>query len=322
MGDLHTKLGELLGIERERRNLDLKDIAEELNITVGNLEALEAGDVDALPTELYYNLFAKTYCEHLGIDYSRTIDAINDEIPESTGNGRTQSENGGSTPEQHQKSAPHGTEGMLSWVMPWSSGRRLVAVVAGAVVLLLVVVGISKLFSDDSEPQSGEITAPDDTAVLISSGEAQASMSTDHPDFDWNVPEPAEPAQLTLKLTAREESWATVLADGDTAIYRNLTPWREYSVEAKYRIVVSVGIPSVVETILNGRRVSLVDSGTKRISRLEINQANVGSLLSGIDIPILKAELDNQQPTSSTESPAVENNDQTVSEDNSIDSIW
>jgi len=320
MGDLHTKLGELLGIERKRRNLDLKDIAEELNITVGNLEALESGSVDALPTELYFKLFAKTYCEHLGIDYSRTIEAINDEIPESAGNGRTQSENGRSTPDHHQKSAPRGKEGKSNWVLQWSSARRLVAVVAGAVVLLLVVIGVSNLFWNDTETSSGETTSDVPTAT-ISSGETQTSTSTDYPDFDWNVAEAAEPDRLTLKLTAREESWATVLADGDTVIYRNLVPWREYNVEAKYRILVSIGIPSVVETILNGKRVNLVDSGTKRVSRLEINQTNVVSLLSGTDIPAVSVEPDIQQPAAVAKPPAVETNDQTISEENTIDSI-
>jgi cytoskeletal protein RodZ len=321
MGDLHTKLGELLGIERKRRNLDLKDIAEELNITVGNLEALENGDVDALPTELYFKLFAKTYCEHLGIDYSRTIEAINDEIPESAGNGRTQLENGGSTPDYHQKSAPRWKEAKLSWVLQWSSGRRLVAVEAGAVVLLLVVIGVSNLFWNDTETSGGETTTSDIPTESISSVEAQASTSTDHPDFDWNVAEAAEPDRLTLKITAREESWATVLADGDTVIYRNLAPWREYNVEAKYRILVSIGIPSVVETILNGKRVNLVDSDTKRVSRLEINQTNIVSLLSGTDIPEVSVESRSQQPAAVAESPAVETDDQTISEENTIDSI-
>lgn len=321
MGDLHTKLGELLGIERKRRNLDLKDIAEELNIPVGNLEALENGDVSALPSEMYFKLFAKTYCEHIGIDYSRTIEAINDEIPESAGNGRNRPENGGSAPDHPQKSTTNESEGTLSWVMQWSSARRLIAVVAGAVVLLLVVVGVSNLFWNNPENRSEGITTSDDPTATITLREAQASESTNYPDFDWNVAEAAEPDRLTLKLTAREESWATVLADGDTVLYRNLVPWREYNVEAKYRILVSIGIPSVVETILNGRRVSLIDSGTKRISRLEINQINVVSLLSGTDIPAVSVEPERQQPTAITESPAVETNNQTLSEENTIDSI-
>jgi hypothetical protein len=65
-----------------------------------------------------------------------------------------------------------------------------------------------------------------------------------------------------------------VLADGDTVLFQNLTPWREYLVAARYRVLVSIGIPRVAEVKLNGVPMYLADSVSGRVSQVEINQIN------------------------------------------------
>ena len=82
MDEIRAKLGELLILERKRRNLDPEDLAKELKIPQDSLEAVEQGDVDRLPSKLYYELFAKAYCEAVGIDYQRTLEAISEEFGE------------------------------------------------------------------------------------------------------------------------------------------------------------------------------------------------------------------------------------------------
>ena len=82
MSEIHVKFGELLQLERERRGLSLEDLSSELKISEENLQAIEAGDPKALPSEPYYNLFAKSYSQYLGIDFVATMDAIKEEIGE------------------------------------------------------------------------------------------------------------------------------------------------------------------------------------------------------------------------------------------------
>ena len=84
-----------------------------------------------------------------------------------------------------------------------------------------------------------------------------------------------------MRLTPRAESWATILADGDTAIFRNLVPGRVYNVEAEYRLQVSVGIPRVVDLELNGQPLNIVDPESGRISRVKINQMNLAEIMKG-----------------------------------------
>jgi hypothetical protein len=59
-----------------------------------------------------------------------------------------------------------------------------------------------------------------------------------------------------------------------------LVPGREYTVEAKYRLKVSIAHPAVVQVLLNGQPVNLRDPETRRISRVEIDQANVNEFLN------------------------------------------
>ena len=76
MGEIETKLGELLKLERERQGKKLSVISENLRISEANLRAVEEGDMAAVPSEVYFKLFAKSYAEAIGIDYGATIEAI------------------------------------------------------------------------------------------------------------------------------------------------------------------------------------------------------------------------------------------------------
>jgi len=59
MSELHTKFGALLKLERERQGITLADISGELKIPEDTLLQIEIGDINALPSKLYFKLFAK-----------------------------------------------------------------------------------------------------------------------------------------------------------------------------------------------------------------------------------------------------------------------
>jgi len=70
------------------------------------------------------------------------------------------------------------------------------------------------------------------------------------------------------------------MTDGDTAIFRKLVPGRVYEASAKYRMVVSIGVPPVVDIELNGRLVDLRDQQSRRITRVNIDQTNFESFFN------------------------------------------
>ena len=60
-------LGEFLQIGRTRANLSLEDLAARTRIRIENLRALEKGELEELPSEIYVRGFVKLVCRELGL---------------------------------------------------------------------------------------------------------------------------------------------------------------------------------------------------------------------------------------------------------------
>ncbi|HEX2896536.1 MAG TPA: RodZ domain-containing protein, partial [candidate division Zixibacteria bacterium] len=105
---------------------------------------------------------------------------------------------------------------------------------------------------------------------------------------------------------------ATVMSDGDTIIFRRLLPGKGYIAAAKYRLVVSIGVPEAVDVEINGRLVDLRDPVNQRISRVEVNQANLQSYLdpSFDDLPTSELKSPKQGQTELDTSSKITVNDE------------
>ncbi len=271
MSETQIKLGELIRLERERQGISIEDFSTQLKISMSNLECIESGRSDTLPSELYFNLFSKSCCEALGIDYSRTVDAIKSEIEETelTNNDAQSSKSNNKKNKSKKSDDDNGTDSKLL--------KKLIYLFAGIIVVFAIYLTTVKLFFDSGTPitdSEGGISSENSSDLS-----SESSKTAKYGNYDWNVPEYSPPGPLKLRLVAREASWATIMADGDTAIFRSLKPGRIYDVEAKHRLRISVGIPRVVDIQLNGKYVDLVNPETKRISRVKINQMNLKSFL-------------------------------------------
>ncbi len=291
MTELHAKIGKLLKLERGRQGVALDELSTKLKISADNLERIEAGDLDALPSELYFNLFAKSYAEALGINYGATIEAIKEDIgqpiePEdSTGKGMQDAvELAATTPEKESASSAPRPKGGANFMRKFGMFFGLL------IVLFLGFVLVNELFLDGNNGENSLDTPPGAGSIDVSAEKHPVGDEAGFAAYDWNVPRYQKPSDLRLRLVAARESWATVLADGDTAIFRALTPGRVYTVSAKYRLQVSVAVPSAVDIELNGRPVDLRNPDTRRISRVAINQMNLDSFLTPTELDAYTAD--------------------------------
>jgi transcriptional regulator with XRE-family HTH domain len=270
MNELEAKLGALLHVERERRNISLADLSNELKVSESNLEAIESGDVSALPSPLYYGLFAKSFAAYLGIDYTKTVEAIREDLGQSLESaegaaidtdGKPAPAQGRTEPELASPKTPQGPRIV-----------RMAAIIGSVIIIVFVgVLVVLKFTRNNVQPANETESGTDD---LTQSVIVDSSIDTAPTDYNWSAEESTVPDSLRLTLTSKGQSWATVLTDGDTAIYQSLTPWRTYTAAAQFRLVVSIGVPGAVDVTLNGERAYLTDPQTNTISRLEINQAN------------------------------------------------
>ncbi len=267
MSELQKKFGALLQMERERRGLALADLSSELKISESNLQSIEEGDPSGMPAELYYQLFAKSYAEFLGIDYAKTIEAIKEDLGELEQEPEIGTKTTGTKAEGDKTDKEETVENTESRRF----FKRLIILGVIIIVAFAGFLAIYKLFLEGKDEENSDFS---DKALTTGQQDTPTEADTALAKYVWGTPETGRPDSLTLSLTAREQSWATVLADGDTVLYQTLTPWREYVVGAQYRLLVSIGIPRVVETKLNGELLYLASAETGRISRVEINQVN------------------------------------------------
>jgi len=276
MSELEIKIGALLKLERERLQIDIAELSEELRITEANLINIEKGEVEELPSNIYFGLFAKSYAEALKIDYTATVEAIKADIVEAEAIAPPKKESQKKTKQEEEK--PEEKSGKSSSFLKNPTYRKIFYIVTIAILLVGGYFVISQLIKD----MQADTSLPADTNQTEQKIEEKTAEGTDakYANYDWNVPEYKKPEELRLKLSARSESWATIFADGDTALFRNLLPGRTYDITAKYRMTLSVAVPSVVDIDLNGKRINPVSPETGRISRVHITQINVDSFIN------------------------------------------
>ena len=300
--ELRKKMGALLKLERERLAINRDELAEQLKIPASNLEQIEKGTSEGLPSDIYFELFAKSYAEAIGIDYAATSEAMKDEINMAAVQEETRTEKSGSG---KKKAAAKKQDDEEQEQIEEDAGLSLLkklGILLGAVVgLLIVFIVVYKLFlstgQGHTEPEAttGQVKTESRTAV---------DNRAEFANYDWKVPAYQPPKPLVLKVHAYDASWATILADGDTVIFRGLGAGRTYIVRANYRIQVSIALPRFVETQLNGKVVDLRDPQTRRISRVIIDQLTAKQFLKTEPPPVQTNPAPPQsQPTTE---PAVE----------------
>jgi len=276
--DLYTKYGALLRQERESRQLDLEELSEQLKINLEHLEAIEAGDIASLPSELYFALFAKSYSEVLGLDYTRTTEAMKAEIEEES---RREDRKAGKGGVSKVRTEHDEQDGLRDIPKEKRFTGRLLIVFALLVLAFVVFVYVAERMFGDGPALDGTRGGATDQAGEGIKETYRDRESDKYGDFDWSVVQPyRQPEKLKLELSAERDSWATVVADGDTVVFRQIDAGRSVSVTAAYRFRVSISVPSAVTTRLNGKDVDLRDPTTRRVSRVEINQANVDRYLN------------------------------------------
>lgn len=272
MIETNKKLGKLLKVERERQDISLEDLSTRLKISESNLVSIEEGKASDLPSELYFDLFSRSYCQAMGIDHARTLEAISIEQEEQAEAEALAKKGGG----DKGRSGEQGESSEASGADSTRNIKRLGMIFGSIIVLFIGFMLTNKFIFDSSAPETSADGEGASSAEETKNLESEIRLA----DYQWGEIQNSAREPMKLRLTAIDSSWATILADGDTVIFRKLRLGRIYDVEAKYRLQISIGIPRAVIIELNGAEVKLVDPESRRISRVRINQMNLESFLN------------------------------------------
>lgn len=216
-----ASFGELLRRERELRGVDLRDVAEATKISIRFLQALESDRVDILPGGIFPRAFVRQYASHLGLDPERMV-------------AEFLYAHGAAVPPPRAPSARPAPR------LPWKWA------VAGAGLLALAAFFWRHVHREPtptaSEPPQVFLPPTSFPADRVYPPPTTAGSKEDH-----------DGAGLILALSARQNCWVAVQADGIRVMDRIMSEGETETLNAKSEIVLSVGNAGGIQFQLNGR---------------------------------------------------------------------
>jgi len=171
-----SSVGTQLAMARAARSLSVADIARQLKFSSSQIEALEAGRYDRLPSAVFTRGFIRNYARLVGLDPAPLLTAADPQLPHNT--------------------SP--TPGLLpSADIPFPTGRPIKWYRYAAVALLLAVsIGLFEVYREDDLPEVK--VKPSVAAVPPSAAVAQPAAAA-------NVVAPAVQAAVTSSAHVKIE---------------------------------------------------------------------------------------------------------------------
>lgn len=253
-------IGDILRKEREKQKLSLRDVEEGTSIRSVYLEALEKGEYDKLPGEVYAKGFIKNYGNFLElngedlvrqfiIEITPVASAIEDSQPENLN-----SENKIAAKNISQKYPSKQTD---STENVKSDSRKYLA---AAVALIAVLFGgIFYAFSgSDSETvevaQKEKVTAP--AAEKPAVEPQQVAQVVEVPQTPPPAPVAPPPVNdVNLQATFSGDCWTRVIVDGNVAFEGMFNAGQTQAWKGNQSISVLVGNAGAAQFTMNGENI-------------------------------------------------------------------
>jgi cytoskeleton protein RodZ len=265
--------GDRLRREREMRGITLDEITESTKISRRHLEALEGEHFDQLPGGVFNKGFVRAYARFLGLDEDQAVadySAASNEQPQ---------------PENKFPLEIH--EEPNRDLNPRSSSLPLVFAIAALVGVLLGYgfwvkskphssAAVEKTqqaapVNSASEPQTSALPAQPVTSSSpeVSKDSASAAKQTPAqvPESSRPVapkrdavasdtaddPPPGKEKAFFVQVSAKEDSWVSIVADGKSVMQRVLPADKNKKVKAGKSLILRTGNAGGIEVTFNGR---------------------------------------------------------------------
>lgn len=266
------EIGRKLRETRERLGLTLEEVERATRIRLHNLEAIERGDFEALPSSVQARGFLHNYAEFLGLEPDPVLLQYAENLQARRSTRRDQANLA------QPKRGP--SVEILSQRPTWLSTDLFVAGGITLVVLFVFIWGGSRLM--DSLRQN---STPDDAVteflrptVTISPTPTSTSMPGDvSPPATASVIEGLTPtppiiivpsSQVSIQLRIEMRAWIQVVVDEEVEFQGRALPGEVLEFVAENVIEVSTGNGAAVRVIYNGTDQGLLGELGQVVSRL------------------------------------------------------
>lgn len=227
------EIADLLRRAREEKGLSIKDIQEVTKIRLRYLEAIDEGDFEVIPGEVYRKGFIVNYANAVGLDGQAILQKYNDLKAALEEKAREEQ----LLAEQEDNSSPKSSLNNLN--NDWLKGVYLGVAGALAIVLLISFFLLPSLHKLKSEETAKPVTIEE---------------SNETPDYNQTL----FPAPITITAEFKQRVWVQVIADGEYIFMRDgrtFEPSEPVQVwTAQQEMEIKMGNPAGVELTFNGKK--------------------------------------------------------------------
>ena len=266
-------IGDILRRERERQKLSIKDIEQGTSIRALYIEAIENGDYDKLPGNVYTKGFVKNYGNFLklnGDDLSRQFsEEVSPPIVQtSTVEPNTKGANSQPLPEDQTARIINEPIPAMNNQIQSDSPEMMVSspklaknnsnnnLIATAEILIIAVVGGLWYYFTNVEGKEIVQNSPAQTqSTNANTPTVSASATTVSASTPDSVTVPSNVVNLQAKFVGK--CWTKVIVDGRVAYEGTAEAGQTLSWQGKDRIVVTAGNAGAVEFIENGSNLGI-----------------------------------------------------------------
>ena len=266
------KIGRTLQEAREQLGLTLEEVERATRIRAHHLDAIERGDLEALPSPVQARGFIGNYSDFLGLD----ADAILLRYAEKLQSRRNKSLRGVASRDAGIRPSVQ----VRSRRPRWLSGDLFVSTLITLAILAVLIWGGSRVMAAmREEPEATGVVSS--FLIPTSTPSPVATSGADRPAPEATspvtLPETVMPTQpiifglteeVNLQIIAEKRSWVSVDVDGVEAFRGRLTPGQSLDFIGEQVIEVTTGNGAGVRIIYNGQDQGLMGDVGEVVIRL------------------------------------------------------
>ena len=253
-------VGDLLRVERERQKLSVKDIEHGTSIRAVYIEAIENGNYDKLPGNVYTKGFIKNYGNFLKLDGEALVRQFVDEVAPPPP----------IVPTADGQSAPSTAESVISEPVSTVNNKKMEEpeikikhntggsngsglLVAAVILIAAIAGGLWYYFTNIEGKEIAQNMPSPMQSQQVSSSNATPAASASTPDSAQS----SNLSELNLQAKFNDRCWTKVVVDGRIAYEGTAEAGQTLTWKATDRIIVTAGNAGAVEFIENGSNLGI-----------------------------------------------------------------
>ena len=252
-----ASFGTRLKEERERRKISLEEISASTKISPRLLHALEDDHFELLPGGIFNKGFIRAYAQYLGLDEEQAVADYLEATGTVPAEPKSDAAMAASVVELRAESGSNDNPSL-----PWGLFAVLLLVAALAFAVWgfysrqTATVGKERVPTAPSAAPVAAIPAASPSSEPARPAMTPVSTATrDSPRVVGGssaaLPSPA----IVLRISAREDSWVSITADGKRILQDTLTASEEKSVQAAKQITLRAGNIAALDLEWNGKKI-------------------------------------------------------------------